>query len=98
MMEAFEPCMMYHPKLGAKYVKTQDEALQLSGNGWTKQYIHQPYPTVMKHPTKGKKTVHSAEEHAALGEGWGPVGYEPTEFATEEEEPERREPRPRARK
>lgn len=40
-------------------------------------YKHSEYPMIVKNPIGEKKQVNSAEEHAALGDGWEPVGHEP---------------------
>lgn len=37
------------------------------------------YPAVVVHPTDGKKTVASREEHVALGQGWDFAGHEKQE-------------------
>lgn len=44
------------------------------------------YPSVVVHPTKGKKVVQSKEEHDALGAGW--------EFPGHEAPPEKTKPAP----
>lgn len=73
----FESCMMYHPRDGAKMAVKEEDYKLLVSMGYTKSYLFQEYPKVVKHAKLGERQVNSAAEFVALGDDWEPVGYVP---------------------
>lgn len=73
--QVYEACMMYHPRDGARYAKKEEDYQALVSQGFTKSYIHQEYPKVVRHPKDGERLVNNASEFVALGDGWETAGY-----------------------
>jgi hypothetical protein len=73
----YAPRYMHHATKPPVMVYSDQEESNL-GPEWSREYMHQSYPSWRRHWTKDARIVNDADEDAALGGGWG---ESPEEFA-----------------